>query len=344
MNRKSRGLCGIWLLGAVIIAGCGGKSSPPPAPAKRPSPAESPIVLEIEEISFNRNDFYTYLASRYPDLKLDRDHPELLSRLFDSFAEYQILRYRAEQAGVCVSADELPELSEKLLLPSDSLPRPILMETARIQKYLYFNYFRQQEVTDSEIAAYYSSHREKFRMDAEVHLYQILLADKDKAIELRGILQNTPDRFEELARERSISPEAVNNGFMGTFEKGTLPAEMENVVFSLPPNQISPVVESKFGYHIFKVTSRSGQRTLPLQRVREQIRMDLMSDKLRLAYETMLAEARESLQIRFKTENLDFTYTTQRGEEADETDHENSSAPDGAVAHADVADPGHRSH
>jgi len=307
-----------------MIAACG-KSPPARNQEKAAVPSsestKSPTVLEIEECKFSRADFADYLSSRYPDLKLDSSRSSLLSRLFDGFVDYQILRYRAEQAGVTVSADELPGLSEKLQLPSDSLPRPILMETARIQKYLYFNYFRQQEVSDNEIAEYYRTHRNDFRQETEVHLYQILLSDKDQAIELRGILQNSPDRFEELARTRSLSPEAVNNGYMGIFEKGVLPEEMENVVFSLRPHQISPVVESKFGFHIFKVTSRSNRRTLPLQRVKSQIHRDLMSQKLRAAYEVMLEEARESLHIKIVKENMGFTYSPETGDHSDETDN-----------------------
>ncbi|MBN1196369.1 MAG: peptidylprolyl isomerase [Candidatus Aminicenantes bacterium] len=324
MNMIPRCVSLLWIPLLGMIAACGNNRPAPQqkeSPATSSAPMESPIVLKVDELKFSRTDFAAYLSSRYPDLKLDSSRAQLLSRLFDGFIEYQILRYRADQAGVKVTADELPELTERLQLPADSLPRPILLETARIQKYLYFNYFRQQEVTDNEISEYYRLHRNDFQQETEVHLYQILLSDKDQAIELRGILQNAPDRFEELARTRSLSPEATENGYMGIFEKGTLPEEMENVVFSLRPHQISPVVESKFGFHIFKVTSRSNRRTLPLQRVKDQIRSDLMSQKLRTAYEVMLEEARESLQIEIVKENLGFTYFPETGDHSDETDH-----------------------
>lgn len=321
MKQKSRGIIVVLLLLTVLSSSCGG-DPPTPAPKESTAPksVESPPVLQIEERRLTRADFMDYLSSRYPDLELNTAKPGLQSRLFDNFVEYQILRYRAEQTGVTVTSDELPDLIEKLHLPADSLPRPVLIEMARIQKYLYFNYFRQQEVSETEIRDYYQRHRGEFRQEAEVHLYQILVSSNEKAIEIRGILQNNPDQFEDLAATRSISPEASNKGYMGTFARGTLPEEMENVVFSLRPHQISPVVESKFGFHIFKVTSRSNRRTLPLQRVRERIRSDLMSRKLRAAYKTMLQDARDTLQVSQFPKNLEFEYTSETGDQSHETD------------------------
>jgi len=323
MSIKSIGLSCLLTLLAMLGTACkGDKNVPPPKQESTPIsvPEKSPTVLQIDELRLDRDDFSAYLSSRYPDLDLETKHAKLLSRLFDNFEEYQIMGYLADQAGVTVSSEELPELSEKFQLPADSLPRPILLKMALIQKYLYLNYYQNQEVSEREISDHYRRNREEFRLDAEVHLYQILVSDKEKAIELRGILQNTPDRFEELARTHSISPEAPNNGYMGTFEKGTLPEEMENVVFSLRAHQISPVVESKFGFHIFKVTRRSNRRTLPLQRVREQIRSELMSRKVRAAYDAALQQARDTLQISRFPQNLGFTYTSETGDDEHEKD------------------------
>lgn len=277
-------------------------------------PSEEKAVLVIEGNRMTNNDFRRYLSQRYSDLDIENAKPTLLSRLFDNFIEDKILSAMADKSGVSITAEELPELSEKLNLPSDSLPRAVLMETARVQKFLFLEYYKNQEISEKEIRAYYQSHRSEFRKNAEVHLYQILVPTREKAIRLRGILLNAPDRFEELARTESISPEAANNGYMGTFEKGTLPEEMENVVFSLPVHKISPLVESKYGHHIFKVTSHTYRRLLPLQRVRDKIRSQLMAEKMRQAYNGLMAQARQSLSLRIHAENLYFSYTAQTGE------------------------------
>ena len=71
---------------------------------------------------------------------------------------------------------------------------------------------------------------------------------------------------------------------MGFFEKGMLPQEMEEVVFSLKVNEISPIVESPYGFHLFKVTRKRKSRMQLLAAVKDEIKSKLLSAKLTAAY------------------------------------------------------------
>jgi parvulin-like peptidyl-prolyl isomerase len=173
-------------------------------------------------------------------------------------------------------------------------------------------------VTEKEIRDYYNRHIDDFRKRPEVLLYQILLKDKETALKVRGILDNNPRKFEELAKKESISGEAQKGGHMGYFEEGTLPKDMEQVVFSLSPQTISPVVESTYGFHIFKVTQKKKGRLLYLEKVRPEIKQKLMSEKLRKAYRVFLEEAAQDLSVSIKHQNLYFEYQNSEGDKKDE--------------------------
>ena len=149
-------------------------------------------------------------------------------------------------------------------------------------------------------------------------LYQILVKEKEKAIKIRGILKNSPQKFEEIALKDSVSHESKNNGLMGYFEKGELPEEMEKVVFSLRINEISPVVESPYGYHIFKIKRRRRKRLLFLSKVKPQIENKLLSEKLRTTYQDFLETLNTKLNIDIKYEKLFFEYKRNTGEQKDE--------------------------
>ena len=86
----------------------------------------------------------------------------------------------------------------------------------------------------------------------------------------------------------SISPEAANGGAMGFFEKGMLPQEMEGVVFSLKVNEISPIVESPYGFHLFKITQKRKARMLLLAAVKDEIKNKMLSARLEAAYQDFL--------------------------------------------------------
>lgn len=57
--------------------------------------------------------------------------------------------------------------------------------------------------------------------------------------------------FADLAREHSDSPSAQRGGDLGTITKGTLEAELEDAAFALGPGQLSEVIETHEGIHLF---------------------------------------------------------------------------------------------
>jgi len=60
-------------------------------------------------------------------------------------------------------------------------------------------------------------------------------------------------KFDELAKQYSDDPSALNNGGdIGWVTVFTLPYELENVVYTTSPAKTSAVHTSKIGYHIFK--------------------------------------------------------------------------------------------
>jgi parvulin-like peptidyl-prolyl isomerase len=206
--------------------------------------------------------------------------------------------------------------------PDRKLDKQAVIDSIKVQKYLYEVVYKGIEVSNKEIRDYYNQNIDNYRKKGQVLLHQILVNDKELAFKIRGELKNAPGRFAEFARQYSISMEKDKGGEMGYFEEGTLPKDMEKVVFSLDTNTISPVVDSTYGYHIFKVTKKKGARLLFLAAVENEIKNQLMSDKLKDAYDQFLKQAGEQLRVVPHHDNLYVKYHPIQGdtEQQDEGD------------------------
>jgi hypothetical protein len=80
----------------------------------------------------------------------------------------------------------------------------------------------------------------------------ILVKTEEEAKELKRLLDNGKD-FATLAKERSTDTVTqAKGGDLGIIHKGDLMPEIDNELKKLKPGEISGVVKSPLGYHVFK--------------------------------------------------------------------------------------------
>jgi peptidyl-prolyl cis-trans isomerase SurA len=64
--------------------------------------------------------------------------------------------------------------------------------------------------------------------------------------------------FEVLARRYSQDPSAQNGGMLGWFRQGQMVRPFEQAVWAMRPGDVSPIVETEYGYHIIKLEKSRG--------------------------------------------------------------------------------------
>jgi len=147
-------------------------------------------------------------------------------------------------------------------------------------------------VSDSEAEAYFNANRKTYRAERRVHAVQIVVRDRDVAEEILKRLKAGED-FGKVARETSIGPEAAAGGDLGFFEKGVMPEAIDEVVFSLPIGRVSRVIQSPYGFHIFKVLGREEGGVRRFSEARDRVIADLRKLKEAEAYEQWIEKLKE---------------------------------------------------
>ena len=84
----------------------------------------------------------------------------------------------------------------------------------------------------------------------------ILVPGADTANDLKTQIEGGTD-FADVAKEHSTCPSGKSGGDLGSFGKGQMVPEFDNVVFSAEIGTVQGPVQTQFGFHLLGVTSRT---------------------------------------------------------------------------------------
>ncbi|MBW1678295.1 MAG: peptidylprolyl isomerase [Deltaproteobacteria bacterium] len=146
------------------------------------------------------------------------------------------------------------------------------------------------------ILHYYETHADAFTTKRQVKFRQIVTNDLRKAKNLLKRLRQGED-FDAVARERSLAPEAKNGGLVGWVEKGELEKTMDRALFSLKPGQVSAIIRSPYGYHIFQVLASRPAGVRPLLEVTREIEGEIVRARQHAFLAEWLKKQREHVKV-----------------------------------------------
>lgn len=271
------------------------------------------VILRIESEEYKENDFLKYVF-----IEVGKDYRHLssaaLSRLIDQFVEEKLWAAAARQEGLSVSREEKESYKRRFLSPGEALGDLSVDEREITERVLGEKYLNKLTtgitITDEEVDQYYNLHQREFLLPERVKVSQILVESEAKAVRLRDQLKNNSDEamFRRLARENSLGPEASRNGELGVFSFNELPQEMAKVIFELKEGEVSPVVESPYGFHIFRLDGRFEPTLLTREEAAAKIRVQLAEAKAEEIKGKKLEEIKANLDWEFFPDRLSFHY------------------------------------
>jgi hypothetical protein len=313
----------ILLLTAICVFACreGEKTKNPaqedmPAYSLTDPEKQSLFILQVNDTFFTNSDFIKYLQIRAgEDFKTLA--AESLSRLFDDFVEEKILLEGAEKDEISLSDEEKHDYLDRLQRGVPSAEKNVLndeyeirslFDRILIEKYTA-SLAKEITVTIDEIRSYYAGNKKLFLRSERVRVSQILCKTESDAIRVLKQVRNAEEAvFRQIALKKSIGAEASRGGEMGVFEMNQLPFEMEKVIFSLKKGEVSDVLESMYGFHIFRLDEKLDAELESPEEARENIRTLLIDQKIEIKMHEHLKKLKEDFAWKILAENLSFPY------------------------------------
>ena len=158
-----------------------------------------------------------------------------------------------------------------------------LKSSMMVDRYLEEVIGELPEPTQEEIEAYYEKNIDRYMSAEEIRTSQIFIepsshdAAREAYVEMRKLREQLLDGkdFDEAAREHGADEDReIDLGYM---KQGETMPEVEAITFSMRVGEISPVVATHYGFHLFKVTDHREPKPIPLKEldgIEEQIALE----------------------------------------------------------------------
>src|ERR1700719_1995966 len=248
---------------------------------------------------------------------------DLLRDLIDQ----QLLIQRGKDEGISVEAEVIKQLDEvrkqNNLASLDDLEKAVESEGLSWEDYK--SQFRHRLLTQEvihremgnrivighdEVKQYYDAHQKDFVKPEQVELAEIFLDTKDKTPqEIETIEQKANDyrnrvikgeEFSEIAKRYSEGSTKDKGGVLGTFERGQLSKQLEDVVFKMDKGQITEVIQTKTGFEILKVIDHFQAGLQTVDKVETEIMNRIYMQKMQPQMREYLARLREESYVTVK--------------------------------------------
>ena len=199
-------------------------------------PAKDPVLMTVNGKDVKLSEF-EYLFHKNNSQQIQ---PQTLDEYVDMFVTYKLKVADAEAAGIDTTAAFINEFTGY----RDDLADPYLNDVA---------------FEDSLMRVAYSHLRESVDVSHIMVPLQAPNSTHDTYAELdslRNLVLGGAD-FAQLARRHSADQSARSNGgHLGYIVGGQYPYEFEEVAYSTPEGEVSPIFDTRYGHHFIKAGGR----------------------------------------------------------------------------------------
>ena len=274
-----------------------GAAAPPPALAQDKIPA---VVAKVNGKPIAKGDLLKVADQYHAQAPGMTETADFYRKILDQLIGNELLLQEAKAAGMTASDDEvnkqLAELKGRFPSPEkyqeelkkNGLTEADLVKQTRelmvVQKFVETKVVNDVKVSDQDVKAFYDKNPDKLTRPERIHLRHILVKvdksasaeDKKKARakidDLVAKLKAGGD-FAKLAEENSDDPGSkVRGGDLSWVSRGQMVKPFEDAAFALKkPNELSPVVESQFGFHIIQLIEHQDAGKVPFDEVKDKI-------------------------------------------------------------------------
>jgi parvulin-like peptidyl-prolyl isomerase len=278
-----------------------------------------PYVATVNGTKIYLDDYQARLDKKMQMMPEDFvNKPDYMKRfeeeVLDGMITEKIMKMRAQELNIALSDAELEGKIKEIkkdygedftsLFAQQNINyekwKKEFKEEMLLQKLIAIDVNAKIKISEDEIKDYFNEHRSNYKTDLRVRVAQIVVRDMTTAQKVMEKL-NSGEEFAKVAARMSIGPEANRGGDLGFITRWVMPDPLDKTIFKMPINKISPIVQSSYGFHIFKVLESQTAKDRNLADVRQDIIADIRLQKEESAFTDWLEELKSKAVIKKET-------------------------------------------
>lgn len=271
-------------------------------------------VLTLAEF----NELFDAFRMDYDSPRAEEDLRQVRAAFLLQLVEEMIILRRAEELGLKVSEAEKTQAIDEIrrsygtegfdeIFIRQAVPRLTWEKRLGMQllinKVIHADLGPRISVEPEDLSTYLKARAKQEETGPRIRAQQILVSSREEAERIRREILDGGD-FSDLAQRHSQAPEGVRSGDMGYLAPGDLPEVLEKAVFALDEGEVSDVISSPYGYHVFKVLQKGQVDGLDTDFQLEKAGKVIRRQKLEAAYRPWLDELRTRYKITVNNEMM----------------------------------------
>jgi parvulin-like peptidyl-prolyl isomerase len=299
-----RSAVSILLAAIVVICGC------------RSARDRSSVIAAVNGREIHRAEFERFLALKMGELTNTELPDVLLSQMLDEYIVRLLVLGEAARTGLTVSDAEIEQVvatnpQAKLAGATEDARREFANDLL-VTKYYQQVLLKDVRISSEEAQAYIEQNRERLADKSGYYVREIRVDTREEAERLRREVTTGHRDFAEVARQHSQASNAEQGG-LARYHEGELPSTLEKAIKPMRPGDVSPVIQSSFGFHIFKLERRiqprpQDARHPQLDERRSQLIEELIERKNQQVVDEAIERLLSSADVKINYSALGFTY------------------------------------
>jgi len=226
------------------------------------------------------------------------------------------LLYQASiSKGIEVSSSEVNDEFEKVKnkfkqkeTDKTAFTKEDIKRKMSIEKFIIKEFSDPNVISDAESKKYYNDNLDDFTKPEQVMTSHILIrispdaspkkleSAKNTLLEVKKKITAGAD-FAAMAKHYSQDSTAKSGGALGYIMRGQIVEPFEKAAFALNKNEVSDIVQTKYGFHLIKVLDKKPMIITSYEEVADKLKAYLKQQKVQKLVDSFIKEQRKKADI-----------------------------------------------